>query len=268
MRTLHSTLLPLLLSLPSPGCLPAQQPTPPTTRATPPSAPTPAAAVSLHAEFDRILKARVRDGLVDYAGLRTDDAKALQGYLAAMAAVTVDKLPRAEQFAFYVNLYNAAMLQAVLDHTAKDPQWTPAAKEFGVFKEQRVKLHSGTVSLDQIENEILRPRFKDHRVHVAIVCGARSCPPLLPRAYEAADLEAVLDANLKAFLRDTTRNQIGDAKGSKLSKIFEWFQADFGGEQGVRKLLASQFDAKLAAAPITYLDYSWALNSQPPRLAK
>lgn len=231
----------------------------------PPAAPAPAASKtpSVHADFDRILQARVRDGLVDYAGLRAQDAKALQAYLDAMAAVDSDKLEKPAKFAFYVNVYNATMLQAVLEKTAKDPKWTPAAAEFGVFKEKRVHLRSGVISLDQLENEVLRPGFKDPRVHVAIVCGARSCPPLLARAYEAADLDAVLDANLRAFLRDSARNQIGDAKTMRLSKIFEWFQADFGGEAGVRKLIEKQFDAKAAAAKIEWLDYSWQLNEQP-----
>jgi len=229
-----------------------------------PPAPAPTQAVSIHASFDRILAARVRDGLVDYATLRAEDGKALQDYLAAMAVVKVDQLSRAEQFVFHVNLYNAAMIQAVLDCTAKDPKWTPAAAEFAVFKEKRVQLGGTKVSLDHLENEVLRPKWKDARVHVAIVCGARSCPPLLPRAYEAADLDAVLDANMKAFLRDTARNQVGDGKGEvKLSKIFEWFAADFGGEAGVRKLLAKEFGGDFAARKITYLDYSWELNTQP-----
>ena len=241
-------------------------------QADPPAKPAPASVpsqqVSVHAEFDRILKAQVRDGLVDYASLREHDAKALRAYLDALAAVAVDKLEKRAQFAFYVNLYNAAMLQAVLDHTAKDPKWTPAAAEFGVFKEKNVRLRSGNLSLDQLENEVLRPRFKDPRVHVAIVCGARSCPPLLSRAYEASDLDAVLDANLKAFLHDTSRNRIGDVKATRLSKIFEWFGADFGGEAGVRKLLGEHFDTKVAAAAISYLDYSWELNAQPVRIGK
>lgn len=224
----------------------------------------PAAPSAAHGALDRILSARVRDGLVDYAGLRADDSKALQAYLEAQAQVKVDALPAKEQFVFYINLYNAAMLQAVLDHTAKDPKWTPAAKEFAVFKEKRIRLGASTVSLDHIENEILRPKFKDARVHVAIVCGARSCPPLLPRAYEVADVDAVLDANMKAFLRDTTRNQVGAGKDKvQLSKIFEWFKDDFGGEAGVRKLLDAEFAGAIGKRPIGYLEYSWELNAQP-----
>lgn len=221
------------------------------------------AASPMHAAFDRILAARVRDGLVDYAGLRAQDAKALQDYLAAMATVEVGKLGRDEQFAYYVNVYNATMLQAALDKTAKDAKWTPAAAEFGVFKEKIVRLAAGTVSLDHLENEILRPQFKDARVHVALVCGARSCPPLLPRAYEAQDLGRVLDANMKAFLRDASRNRIADGKAMSVSKLFEWFQADFGGEAGVRKMIADEFGEAAAARKIGYLDYSWELNAQP-----
>jgi hypothetical protein len=220
------------------------------------------ATVSLHAELDRILKNHVRDGLVDYQAIRRQDQKALADYLDRMAKLDFDQLGRMEQFAGYIDIYNATMLQAVLDHTAKDPKWTSAANDFGVFKEPRVRLARGTITLDHLEHEILRPKFKDPRVHVALVCGARSCPPLLPRAYEAADLDKVLDANLHAFLHDGTRNQVDRAtKTVKLSGIFEWFQKDFGGEAGVRKLLQAQFDATVASYRIEYLDYSWALNA-------
>lgn len=240
---------------------PPASPPPAAVAAAPARAAAPAAA--LHAALDRILAARVRDGLVDYAGLRAQDGKALQDYLAAMAAVDVGKLGNDDRFAFYANVYNATMLQAVLDKTAKDAKWTPAAADFAVFKEPLVRLAAGTVSLDHVEHEILRKQFKDARVHVALVCGARSCPPLLPRAYEGQDLGRVLDANLKAFLRDASRNKIGDGRTLSLSKLFEWFRDDFGGDAGVRKLIADEFSDAVAANKIGYLEYSWELNAQP-----
>ena len=218
---------------------------------------------SLHAPFDRLLKNRVRDGMVEYAEIRKHDSGTLKSYLDALAAADVKKLAKRQQFAFYVNLYNATMIQAVLEHTEKDRNWKPSANEFAVFKEKRVRLKTGTVTLDHLENEILRPRFKDHRVHVALVCGARSCPPLISRAYEAKELDATLDANFKAFLRDGVRNRVDRAaKKVHLSKLFEWFAADFGGEQGVRKLLKAEFGDAVSRYDIAYLEYSWELNAQ------
>ena len=85
----------------------------------------------------------------------------------------------------------------------------------------------------------------------------------MARAYGAKDLDKVLDANMKAFLHDSFRNQVDPAnKTVQLSKIFEWFAQDFGGEKGVRKLLEQEFGAEVARYKIAYLDYSWARNEQ------
>ena len=220
----------------------------------------------LHDAFDDLLQRRVRDGLVDYDGIRADDRDTLRAYLDRLAQVDVDALGKDQRFAFYVNLYNATMIDAVLDHTAEHPRWTPAADDFAVFKEPRVRLRSGAVTLDHLENGILRPRFADPRVHVALGCGARSCPPLLPRAYRADDLDRVLDANLKAFLHDASRNRIDrDAETVHLSKIFEWFAGDFGDEAGVRELLSKHFGEEVGGYRIRYLDYSWQRNEQPAK---
>ncbi len=263
LRRASLLLLPLLAV-----CARAQVDPPPAPEpaATPPATPPPAGAPSMHAAFDRLLREHVADGLVDYAAIRDGDRDVLRSYLDRLAEVDPADLGRDARFAFYVNLYNAAMIEAVLDHTAKRPQWTPAADDFAVFKEPRVRLAKGKVTLDHLENEILRPRFEDARVHVALVCGARSCPPLLPRAYEAADLDRVLDANMKAFLHDPARNRIDhETRTARLSRIFEWFAADFGGEAGVRALLARHHGDAVARYRITYLDYSWELNRQPPK---
>ena len=216
-----------------------------------------------HAALDQILKTFVREGLVDYAGIRLAAQKELTAYLDGLATVAVDKLPRLDQFATYINLYNATMIRAVLDKTAKDAKWTPAAKDFGVFKEPLVRLASGTITLNDLENQVIRPRFQDLRIHVALVCGAHSCPPLLARAYEGLDLDRVLTDNLATFLHDSARNVVDRAsKTVRLSRLFDWYKDDFGGEAGVRTLLTKHFDPEVATFRIEYLDYSWDLNAQ------
>lgn len=248
-------LLPLLV-----GLSPAQQPPP----AKDPPQPEPSVEV-LHAEFDRLLKDNVREGLVDYERIRKESAPTLRAYLDRIAQADFEKMTQDERFSTYVNLYNATMIQAVLDHSDGHPDWTPAAADFGVFKEPRVRLEKRTLSLNELENDILRAQFKDARVHVALVCGARSCPPLLARAYLSSDLETTLTANLRTFLHDDTRNSVDHAhKTVRLSKIFEWYREDFGGESGIRKLLREQLGDKVATYRIEYQDYSWALNRQPP----
>lgn len=255
MRRLIAVLssLPLTLAL-----LPGQE-SPPQPKAAPETV-----VPALHGAFDQVLRRHVRDGLVNYEGIRREDAKALLDYLQSMAEMDIEKLSPAERFASYVNVYNATMIQAVLERSAGHPEWTPAANDFVVFRDARVRLRGRTITLNELENDVLRKGYADPRVHVALVCGASSCPRLLSRAYEGADLERVLEENLHTFLHDGLRNQIDhDEKTVRLSKIFEWYRGDFGGEAGIRKLLQRQFNSAVAAYRIEYLEYSWELNRQP-----
>jgi hypothetical protein len=100
-----------------------------------------------------------------------------------------------------------------------------------------------------------------------LVCGAASCPPILPRAYRGADLGEVLDANMRRFLADRRRNRIGPDR-IELSRIFEWYADDFGGKAALRDWVARYVDHDVGAAEIRFLDYSWQLNIAPPTDAR
>ena len=101
-------------------------------------------------------------------------------------------------------------------------------------------------------------------MHVALVCGARSCPPLLNRAYRAEDLDKVLDENMKRFVNDAARNQIDEEKRElRLSKIFDWYAADFGGKDAVPAYLARYAGKDLTGYRVSYLEYDWKLNARP-----
>lgn len=231
------------------------------------STPTPTVADQresdrLHADWDRLLATHVRAERVDYLRLRADDRDRLQGYLDRMAEVDVAELGRSAQLAYYLNLYNATMVAAVVERYR--PGWTPEQDRFAVFQDRLVRLRNGRVSLDHLEHQIIRPGFRDHRVHVALVCGARSCPPLLQRAYTADDLDEVLQQKWRAFLDDSFRNRVDHkARTVHLSRLFEWYSGDFGGEAGIRRLLTAHFGKEIGAYRIAWLDYSWALNIVP-----
>ena len=222
-----------------------------------------AATPANHDTFDAILRERVKDGLVDYAAIKQHDAAKLDAYLAALAKVDVPKLPRDEQLAHYLNLYNATMIRQVVERLRDG--YSPAEKDFRVFKLPIIPLSDGDhVSLDHLEHEIIRKQFKDPRIHVALVCAAKSCPPLLSRAYRADDLDKVLDENMKRFLTDASRNLVDDAKRElRLSKIFEWFAADFGGAERVPAYVGRVLGRDLSGYRVTFLEYDWSLNASP-----
>jgi hypothetical protein len=222
----------------------------------------------LHAEWDRLLKEYVNDGRVDYDTWARMEQGALKNYLARLGEIDTEKLPKADQLAFGINLYNASMILFVMEKRAANPKWLPTEGDFAVFKEKRIVTKERTISLDDLEHRVLRPRFKDYRIHAALVCGAESCPKLLPRAYKASDLEETLDAQMKAFLSDQDRNRV-DATSRTLhvSSLFDWFKDDFGGEEGVRKILTSHFGDSVKDYKVEFLPYSWKLNAKKKVLA-
>jgi hypothetical protein len=222
-----------------------------------------AAAADVHNAFDAILRERVTaDGLVDYAAIKRHDVEQLGQYRNTLEQADTAKLTRDEQLARYINLYNATVIHAVAD-CARDG-YSVAEREFALFKEPLVHLGERKyVSLDHLEHEIIRKQFKDPRIHVALACAARSCPPLLNRAYRAADLDQVLDANMKRFVTDALRNQIDEAKRElRLSKIFEWYADDFGGKDAVAAYVARYAGKDVAGYRVSYLEYDWTLNAQ------
>lgn len=211
-----------------------------------------------HAAFDSVLSAHVRPDGVDYAGLRARSLGVLTRYLDAMAGVDAVALPKRERDAYEINVYNATMLRAVCARLV--PGWTPAADDFAVFKAPLVRLKGRTISLNQLENDVIRPRMRDPRVHVALNCAAKSCPPLQTRAYRAATLDSVLDANLSRFVRDPRQNSIDAPKRHmRLSRLFDWYAADFGGAAAVPAYVARQLALPASGWTVEYIDYDWSL---------
>jgi hypothetical protein len=215
-----------------------------------------------HSAFDAIAKDVVADERVDYQKVKAQHAAHLQQYLDAMATVDVTALPKDEHLAYYINLYNATMMKAVVDRN--HATFKPSDNDFAVFKEPLVRLKGETVSLNDLENEIIRKQFNDPRVHAALNCAAVSCPPIIDRAYRAEDLDQVLDENVKKWLSDPNRNKI-DKKSKKLrlSKIFDWYAADFGGKDKVAAWVAEKTgDPAVAKFQVEYIEYDWTLNKK------
>jgi hypothetical protein len=96
------------------------------------------------------------------------------------------------------------------------------------------------------------------------VCGARSCPPILPRAYRGDDLNVVLDENMKRFLNDSFRNPIDwRNKQLKLSKLFDWYADDFGGRDQVPAYVSKALGRDVSGFKVSFVEYSWELNGTP-----
>jgi len=218
---------------------------------------------TLHDAWDAMLHAYVHDGVVDYTAWRTHDLPKLDHYLARLSEVNPDSLAPSDRLAFRVNLYNATMIRAVIARWHEG--WRPDADSFAVFRAPLVRVRGGTTSLDFLEHEVIQRQSKDPRVHVALVCAARSCPPLLSQAYHGADLDRVFERNMRSFLADPRRNRIDAAtKTLHLSRLFDWYAADFGGAAAVPAYVGRKLGRDFRGWKVAFLEYDWRLNDTSP----
>jgi len=163
---------------------------------------------------------------------------------------------RNEALTYWLNAYNAYTLKLILNnHPVKSITDLHGGKPWDV---KWIKLDGKTYSLNQIEHDIIRPRYKDPRIHFAVVCAATSCPPLASYAFDADIVNRQLDRLARSFINNKKFNQTEDEV--KISKIFDWYGEDFG---DVRTYLNKYLDTDIPeGTEIGYAEYDWALNKQ------
>jgi len=226
-----------------------------------------------HAAWDDLLARfwkQGKDGIarVGYRKFGDADRKALNGYVTGLAKVGVGRLSRAEQFAYWVNLYNALTVKVILDNdipkSILDIDISPGFLADGPWGKKLVTIEGRDVSLNDIEHRILRPIFKDPRIHYALNCASLGCPDLPPTAFTAANTEKLLEEAARAYVNHPRGAKLVDGL-LHVSSIYVWFAPDFGGEDGVLKHLARYARPELAQR-IKQLtataghSYDWRLN--------
>ena len=214
-----------------------------------------------------LLSRHVEGGVVSYAGFKKDEAR-LGQFLDVLAKVEPDRLERDDLMAFYINAYNAWTIKLILSEY-------PGIKSIrdigGIFtnpwKQEIVRIGGKKLHLDNLEHDILRPEFKDARVHFAVNCASKSCPPLISGALLPGPSCKTSFRPIRSLL-SITRTTIYLA-GNKLfvSRIFKWFSEDFNGGRIVSFILQyaqggfkQRLQAMSSEVEIEYLDYDWSLN--------
>jgi Protein of unknown function, DUF547 len=224
-----------------------------------------------HSLFTALLKKHVdAKGMVNYKGMKADEDK-LKIYLTQLAENEPDKTwKNDEKLAYWINAYNAFTIKLILDHYNNGK--LKSIKDIGsIIKIPRIsdgwsikniKIGERELSLNNIENDIIRPEFKEARIHFALVCAAKSCPKLRNEAYEAKTLQAQLEDQTRDFLNDPTKNQIS-AKSAKITPLFDWYAGDFTTKRSVIAWLNLYAKTKVNTdASISFMDYDWKLNAQ------
>ena len=213
--------------------------------------------------------------LVDYAALAANaaDAEKLAGYLEYLEGFDPRDYSRAEQLACWINFYNALTVKVVLDaypvesirdiHDGMIPLTGP-------WDDVHAKVAGQDLTLNDIEHGILRPIWRDKRIHYAVNCAAYGCPHLLATAFTAANTETLLEVGARDYVNNARGVDVVDDDFIVISSIYDWYVEDFGDtEASVFEHLGQYADEALAAqikgfdGAIEY-DYDWNLNRQQP----
>lgn len=210
-----------------------------------------------HEAFDALLQKYVStSGKVNYQGFKVDKS-ILQAYLDDLSehAPQAD-WSRNEKMAFWINAYNAYTIKLIVDnYPVSSITNLHGGKPWDV---KWINIGDKTYSLNNIENDILRPVYKDARIHFAVNCAAKSCPPLHNRAYTSTNLNSTLEARTKQFINNAKFNTL-NANSVEVSKIFDWYNADFGNLiEYLNKYASTEINP---GATVIFKDYDWGLNN-------
>ncbi len=225
-----------------------------------------------HTPWDRLLAAYIRPGpddvnLFTYGAVSAQDKTALKSYISALEGVKVSSLARPEQLAYWINLYNAVTIDVVLDNY---PVTSIREIKSGVFSsgpwsKEQVTVDGHELSLDDIEHEILRPIWQTRLIHYGVNCASIGCPNLAPRAYTGKNAQAQLEQGAADYINSPRGVRIDDGR-IVASKLFKWYDDDFGSEADLiahlKKYAKPGLRAKLEGRTEIYdYDYDWTLNA-------
>lgn len=212
------------------------------------------------------------EGSVNYDALSL--AEDVSRYVESLKVADLTDLEsRNARIAFWINAYNMIALYAVIRAIRNKSEFSKyGLRTWGAkvrfFSTDKYNVGGHRLSLRHIENQILRKGLKEPRVHFALVCGAESCPPLKRGLYSAAELEKELDQATQLFVNNPKGCRVDrENKIVYLSKIFDWYSADFGGTQGLLDFVARYHEEgdflreNKDQLKLRFLDYNWEPNS-------
>ena len=223
-----------------------------------------------YAKYDALLRTYVdAQGMVDYARFKQKDEQALRAVVRRFAAMSPRSMSPNERKAYWINAYNALTLKAMLEFYPLESIKDKVSNFGGYDVWDDYTMGPGKLSLNKIEHEILR-KMGDPRIHSAIVCASKGCPPLRNEAYLPSKLDRQLDANCRFWLKDPRRGLQVRGDTAYVSKVFDWFGDDFAkGEQGRLRWIARYVEdprlqrrLRSGSLDVETLDWDWALNAQ------
>lgn len=225
-----------------------------------------------HSALDALLHQNVRGGLVDYDAFAA--APAFKAYLERLAAFDPEGLPATDRLAFWINAYNAYTIALIVRHGERESirniNRTFGFQGRGPWREKLAVVGGTAYTLDFIEHDIIRARFREPRIHFALVCAALGCPPLRGEAYRGDLLDRQLDEQARLFLLGSPDKNRVDIPAGRLylSRIFDWYREDFGSSDAAIGAYVARFypagDVRdfleRGRFALRYTTYDWRLN--------
>ena len=191
----------------------------------------------------------------------------LSDYIRYLEGLNVTNLNSKQQFAYWINLYNAQTIKVILENypteSILDISFSLLSR--GPWKEAFLIVEKKALSLDDIEHKILRPIFKDPRIHYAVNCASISCPNLQPVAFTSENLEQLLDSGARQYINHP-RGVTIDQGEVIASSIFDWYGSDFGDDdEEIIQHFMDYAEPDLAKSlqnidEIAEFEYDWSLN--------
>ncbi len=212
---------------------------------------------------------------MNYKALKANDKKALDDLRHQLGMVDVQTLSRPDQLAYWINLYNVNVVGVVVDNypvaSIRDISTDPIIR-LNVFKKDSVQTKKGAISLNDVENDKIRDGFKDPRIHFAINCAAKSCPPIRTEPYVGIRINDQLDDQVRKFLNGPQGVRLEKSGGEVVihaTKIMDWFSSDFdkwggGAIEFIRRYVSADkrkmMDSAGSQLGLKFDDYDWKLN--------
>lgn len=225
--------------------------------------------------YEAVLQEYVLDnGGVRYGALRAG-LEPLDRFVEQIARVSPESQPglfptSKGRLAYWINTYNALVLWAFARDYPEDKDRLGGLIGRGLFFYQRKFPVGGEkLSLATIENDMIRKQFHEPRIHFALVCASAGCPWLARRAYTAKNLDELLETRTRLFLNQDRNVKIDPrARTVTLSKLFDWYDDDFGATEARLLDFIARYrpdGARLRRGEwkIRHFAYDWSLNEAP-----
>ncbi len=207
--------------------------------------------------------------MVDYAHFNAEDRSLLKRYVEKMTKIDIDNYNRNEQLAFWINLYNALTVQIIADYypvsSIEEINISPGLFSIGPWGKKLVIIDDSPLSLEEIQNRIIRPVWNDQRALYAINNGSIGAANLSKKAFKGETIDSALDEATFDYINSLRGVQV--IEGALIvSKIYDWFNEDFGGsEQDVINHI-QQFAKEPLQSQLKHVNkinsyvYNWHLN--------